>query len=310
MRTRAVCVGAAALGMFAAGAPGQTINDGNFDALAIGTPPDNATPAGAWQFPANYIAMVLGEVLPTNYSIVATGPVPGNSLAMNVNSATANIHLTNILPAIINEVPGRTIRVGFRVFVPDFGPALPWGGGSIYVGADMGGGGFNNGTDRGPQLTWFPNGTITHAHLVAGVVTNTVIVPVWVPAVWQEVRLDVRLDTDNFDAYWGPAGGPLAQVGTNLAFRSGTLNKIDRFSFAHFGATVALNNALYDDITIEIIDTCYPDCNGVGGLTIADFGCFQTKFVAGDPYADCNGVGGLTIADFGCFQTKFVAGCP
>ncbi len=55
---------------------------------------------------------------------------------------------------------------------------------------------------------------------------------------------------------------------------------------------------------------CYPDCNGVGGLTIADFGCFQTKFVAGDPYANCNGVGGLTIADFGCFQTKFVAGCP
>ncbi len=55
---------------------------------------------------------------------------------------------------------------------------------------------------------------------------------------------------------------------------------------------------------------CYPDCNGVGGLTIADFGCFQTKFVAGDPYADCNGLGGLTIADFGCFQTKFVAGCP
>ncbi len=55
---------------------------------------------------------------------------------------------------------------------------------------------------------------------------------------------------------------------------------------------------------------CYPDCNGVGGLTIADFGCFQTRFVAGDPYADCNGVGGLTIADFGCFQTAFVAGCP
>ncbi len=55
---------------------------------------------------------------------------------------------------------------------------------------------------------------------------------------------------------------------------------------------------------------CYPDCNGVGGLTIADFACFQTKFVAGDPYADCNGVGGLTIADFACFQTKFVQGCP
>ncbi len=57
-------------------------------------------------------------------------------------------------------------------------------------------------------------------------------------------------------------------------------------------------------------DTCYPDCNADNLLTIADFGCFQTKFVAGDPYADCNGVGGLTIADFGCFQTGFVAGCP
>ncbi len=55
---------------------------------------------------------------------------------------------------------------------------------------------------------------------------------------------------------------------------------------------------------------CYPDCNNAGGLTIADFGCFQTQFVAGDPYADCNGTGGLTIADFACFQTKFVAGCP
>ncbi len=55
---------------------------------------------------------------------------------------------------------------------------------------------------------------------------------------------------------------------------------------------------------------CYPDCNGVGGLTIADFGCFQTAFVAGDPYADCTGTNGLTIADFGCFQTAFVAGCP
>ncbi len=55
---------------------------------------------------------------------------------------------------------------------------------------------------------------------------------------------------------------------------------------------------------------CYPDCNSDGVLTVADFGCFQTKFVAGDPYADCNGDGVRTVADFGCFQTKFVAGCP
>jgi hypothetical protein len=55
---------------------------------------------------------------------------------------------------------------------------------------------------------------------------------------------------------------------------------------------------------------CYPDCNADRSLTIADFGCFQAKFVTGDPYADCNASGSLTIADFGCFQAKFAAGCP
>ncbi len=71
------------------------------------------------------------------------------------------------------------------------------------------------------------------------------------------------------------------------------------------------NSCVFDNVSVgPVVVPCYPDCNGVGGLTIADFGCFQTRFVAQDPYADCNGVGGLTIADFGCFQTKFVAGCP
>jgi hypothetical protein len=55
---------------------------------------------------------------------------------------------------------------------------------------------------------------------------------------------------------------------------------------------------------------CYADCNQSGSLTVADFGCFQTKFVSNDPYADCNQSGSLTVADFGCFQTQFVKGCP
>ena len=61
---------------------------------------------------------------------------------------------------------------------------------------------------------------------------------------------------------------------------------------------------------VVLSGACYPDCNADGSLTVADFGCFQTRFVAGDPYADCNGDGVRTVADFGCFQTKFVAGCP
>jgi hypothetical protein len=57
---------------------------------------------------------------------------------------------------------------------------------------------------------------------------------------------------------------------------------------------------------------CYANCDGSADpvLTIEDFGCFHTRFVAGDPYADCSVDGVLTVADFGCFQTKFVAGCP
>ncbi len=61
---------------------------------------------------------------------------------------------------------------------------------------------------------------------------------------------------------------------------------------------------------IITIDGCYPDCNQSGDLTIADFGCFQTRFANGDLYADCNESGTLTIADFSCFQGQFAAGCP
>jgi uncharacterized membrane protein len=74
--------------------------------------------------------------------------------------------------------------------------------------------------------------------------------------------------------------------------------------------------SLFNDSTFErqavllVRDSCYPDCDGGGTLTVADFGCFQTKFVGGDLYADCNGDQALTVADFGCFQTQFVAGCP
>ncbi|MFM9994237.1 MAG: hypothetical protein ACKVU4_00385 [Phycisphaerales bacterium] len=55
---------------------------------------------------------------------------------------------------------------------------------------------------------------------------------------------------------------------------------------------------------------CYPDCNNSGSLSVADFGCFQGKYVLGDLYADCNGSGALSVADFGCFQGKYVVGCP
>ncbi|MFM9996650.1 MAG: hypothetical protein ACKVU4_12730 [Phycisphaerales bacterium] len=60
----------------------------------------------------------------------------------------------------------------------------------------------------------------------------------------------------------------------------------------------------------QTVTVCYPDCNLSGSLTVADFGCFQGKYVLGDPYADCNASGTLTVADFGCYQGKYVLGCP
>ncbi len=87
----------------------------------------------------------------------------------------------------------------------------------------------------------------------------------------------------------------------------------------HDGAATYVVGSAYSTTTLRneavmwvgpAAGSCYPDCTADGALTVADFGCFQTKFVLGDPYADCNGQGGLTVADFACFQTKFVAGCP
>ncbi len=94
-------------------------------------------------------------------------------------------------------------------------------------------------------------------------------------------------------------GGPGAPLPTPSAFRLSV------------GGRSAGNTIGFDNVSFTLVScACYPDCNHDGHLTVADFGCFQTTFVAGDPYADCNADASLTVADFGCFQTKFVAGCP
>jgi hypothetical protein len=64
-----------------------------------------------------------------------------------------------------------------------------------------------------------------------------------------------------------------------------------------------------------VTPSCYPNCDGSTTppiLNVADFGCFLTKFAAGDPYANCDNstVPPVhNVADFGCFLTKFAAGC-
>ncbi|MEX2219495.1 MAG: choice-of-anchor J domain-containing protein [Phycisphaerales bacterium] len=61
---------------------------------------------------------------------------------------------------------------------------------------------------------------------------------------------------------------------------------------------------------------CYANCDNstqTPVLNVADFGCFLTKYAAGDPYANCDASTQppvLNVADFGCFLTKYAAGCP
>ncbi|MFM9997172.1 MAG: hypothetical protein ACKVU4_15395 [Phycisphaerales bacterium] len=66
----------------------------------------------------------------------------------------------------------------------------------------------------------------------------------------------------------------------------------------------------YESWVVRFDRMCTADCNADWKLSVADFGCFQSNYVRGDPYADCTGDSVLTIADFGCFQALYVAGCP
>ncbi len=128
--------------------------------------------------------------------------------------------------------------------------------------------------------------------------------------------LRVELSSNN-GASWFPA----ANLGPSGGWRARSIRFADTLApTAQCRVRFSVSDLQQDSLTEAGIDAfsitsaqcpaCYPDCTLDSQLTIADFGCFQTKFVAGDPYADCNGAGGLTIADFGCFQTAFVAGCP
>jgi hypothetical protein len=121
----------------------------------------------------------------------------------------------------------------------------------------------------------------------------------------------------SFGNYWralGPGGLELWGIGPLPAAPNGpgAGSPLDNWSVTLIGFsgppvpyTIDLTGAAFAEEP-----ACYPDCTTDAQLTVADFACFQTRFVAGDPYADCNGGGGLTVGDFACFQTAFVAGCP
>ena len=302
-RLAAVCVPLALV----AAANGQILSDGDFEALSVGTPPDCATPAGAWAFPANYVTLGVCEALATEAQIVTDPTGRGNSLHYNHDNAGTNVHLPNVFNQVINEEPGLIVSVQFDVWIATAGVA----GGSLYIGGDHGGGGFSNLSDRGPQLTFQIDGRLTARNGATGL--DVLLVTSFPVASWQTIRLDIDMSADTFDASTGPQGGSLVSVGTGLPYRSPPLDHLDRFTMAHFGGLNARAEMFLDNVSVERVGACPCACDfdPDPACDIFDFLAFQNLFVGGDPCAcEMDPDPACDIFDFLAFQNQFVGGCP
>lgn len=241
----------AGIALSASAASAGLISDGNFNNLAIGTAPDIGASAGAWQFPANYVSNNLGEALATNYSIAGTNSFDatgtGNSLHLKTGAEGASMHLVNMFNQSVAQNPSVVVTVGFDIWVVEAGGLSA--GGSIYVGGDHGGGGFSTTSDRGPQVTWAYNGQILSRDAQGG---DHVLATGYQTNRWQSVRMTIDLTADNFDMFWGYKGGPLTQIGDNLAFRSGTQSTLDRFTWARFFDQTKIMDAYIDNVSINV----------------------------------------------------------
>ncbi len=134
--------------------------------------------------------------------------------------------------------------------------------------------------------------------------TITLAQPVGEVSIWASGGFN----TDSFTMEAYDAGGILlgsAQVAT----RDWAQLRIVAPGIARIRLTASSADGawIYDDLVAGA--SCYPDCDGNGGLNVNDYICFQTKFALGDPYADCDGNGVRNVNDYICFQTKFALGC-
>ncbi len=110
---------------------------------------------------------------------------------------------------------------------------------------------------------------------------------------------DVALGYTGLDYRWRKDGVPLTNGPTGTGSSIANASGLTSFSF---NLPLSISNAsgadqgVYDYVvssacgqatstgaTLTVTGCCYPDCNESGGLTVADFICFQSKFVAGCP---------------------------
>ena len=200
----------------------------NFDAATPGTAPDVGSPVSEWEFPAFYVAQGAAEADPSLFSVVPTSSFDpsgtGNSLRI-AGSPTSGSSLPALLPEVIDETKTGRVIARFDIFVP----SGPGGGCFVYVGGDHGAEGYDSRTARGPQLAFSSSGQVltydgTPAQSRGAYARDT----------WLTVELDINLRTDRYALSLGPRGGTLTELATDLGFRSGAIDHIDRFSVAMF----------------------------------------------------------------------------
>ncbi|MEX2218686.1 MAG: hypothetical protein WD749_07990 [Phycisphaerales bacterium] len=129
---------------------------------------------------------------------------------------------------------------------------------------------------------------------------------------------------------FGAPGMPFPQVGVSMAFDPGlglfaidntgipgNANLLYRINTATGQATLVGQTAVANLLGLAFVPApCYPNCDASTQgpvLNVSDFGCFLTRYAAGEAYANCDGSTEppvLNVADFGCFLTKYAAGCP
>lgn len=288
-------------------APPTALNlHGDFDSLPVGTGPDCGQFTGSWGWPGLYTAAGVCETSPAQFGVVPTSTFQagavGNSLHLNVVNASPgqeSYHLPNLFTQMVQERADELVIVEFQVWVPQPGVK----GGNIYVGGNHGNGGFGNVLDRGPQLGWQSDGSLTRSTTSGPVV----VVQRYPVAAWQDVRLVIDLVNDSYDIWWSLASQPLTQVAANAPFQNGALlDHLDRFTVAHFSSTGTTSQMYIDNLRVEVIPDRLGDINADGAVNVIDLlSIINAWGVCSDPPAPCpadiapppNGDGFVNVGD-------------
>lgn len=132
--------------------------------------------------------------------------------------------------------------------------------------------------------------------------------------VWRPLEASVTATGSGLTYQWRKDGVELEDDGRIMGSESPdlTIDPARSGDNGQYDVIVTSGTCSVESNEAELVAVCYPSCTyyGMGPLTLADFGCFQTNFALGNVYADCDEDGLLTLADFGCFVTYFALGCP